>query len=61
MSTSIKVWRFASNGKVEHAFIQRDDPQAICGREVRFVLGTWHDSDGTRPRCRSCTYKLTEV
>lgn len=52
------IWRFASNGQVEHAFRQVSDPQAFCGREVQYVLGTWHDSDGSRRQCRSCAHNL---
>jgi hypothetical protein len=58
MSRPLLIWRFASNGAVDHAFRHRDDPQALCGREVRFVLGTWLDSDGTRRKCRSCVSNL---
>lgn len=58
MSKGIVIWRFASNGQVEHGFWQREDPNAICGREVQYVLGTWHDSDGQRRQCRSCIANL---
>jgi hypothetical protein len=59
MNSRSVIWRFASNGAVEHGFWHRGDPQAICGREVRFILGTWHDGDGKRRQCRSCINNLT--